>query len=155
MLRNVNTNRDLLTGSGNFPYALAFARTDPSSTGTARTTTSGDTGLGNGWSHNWSSKVQTQSDPYLGIGTDSSPAVSAATSIAVIYVMLDLMSVAPSAQNWTISSMVARWFTDQLTGKRGDRADAARYDRRVSSRFPTPTAAPASPSIRRPVRLPA
>ena len=72
--------------------------------------------MGNGWSHNWSSNVQTQSDPYLGIGTYGSPAVSAATSIVALYVMQDLMSATPGAQTMTISAMVARWFTDQLTG---------------------------------------
>ncbi|MEO6842566.1 MAG: RHS repeat-associated core domain-containing protein [Bradyrhizobium sp.] len=107
---------DLITGSGRYPYALSFSRTYLSSTGSFRTTTASDTGMGNGWSHNWSSHVQIQSDPYLGIGTFSSPAVSAATSIAALYVMQDLMSATPTAQTMTISAMVSRWFTDQLTG---------------------------------------
>jgi YD repeat-containing protein len=107
---------DLTTGCGRFPYALNFARTYLSSSGSSLTTTNSDTGIGNGWAHNWSSNVQIQSDPYLGIGVDGSPAVSAATSIAALYVMQDLMSVTPGAQTATISSMVARWFTDQLTG---------------------------------------
>jgi RHS repeat-associated protein len=107
---------DLVTGSGKSPYALSFSRTYLSSSGTPLTTTASDNGMGNGWAHNWSSNVQTQSDPYLGIGVVSSPAISAANSIAALYVMQDLMSVTPTAQTQTIASMVAHWFTDQLTG---------------------------------------
>lgn len=112
----VYKNTDLTTGSGQFPYALDFSRTYLSSSGSSLTTTTSDIGIGNGWAHNWSSNVQIQSDPYLGIGVYTSPALSAATSIAALYVMNDLMSVTPTVQTATISSMVARWFTDQLTG---------------------------------------
>jgi RHS repeat-associated protein len=112
----VYKNDDLATGSGKFPYALGFSRTYLSSSGSSRSTTTSDTGIGNGWAHNWSGNVQIQSDPYLGIGIASSPAISAATSIAALYVMQDLLSVTPTAQTLTVSSMVARWFTDQLTG---------------------------------------
>jgi RHS repeat-associated protein len=106
---------DLKTGSGNFPYALTFSRTYLSSSGTYLTTTNADTGIGNGWAHTYSSNAQAQSDPYIGIGASDSPAVSAATSIAALYVMQDLLSVTPTAQTETVSTMTARWFTDQLT----------------------------------------
>jgi RHS repeat-associated protein len=106
---------DLVTGSGKFPYALDFSRTYLSSSGSSLTTTAADTGIGNGWAHNWSSNVTIQSDPYLGIGKASSPATNAATSIVALFIIQDLMSATPTAQTLTISSMVARWFTDQLT----------------------------------------
>jgi RHS repeat-associated protein len=106
---------DLITGGGNFPYALPFSRTYLSSSGTYLTTTTADAGVGNGWAHNYSASAEVQSDPYIGMGSADSPAVSAATSIAALYVMQDLLSVTPTAQTMTISSMVARWFTDQLT----------------------------------------
>jgi Domain of unknown function (DUF6531) len=52
---------DLITGSGKFPYALNLSRTYLSSSGSSLTTTTSNTGMGNGWAHNWSSNVQTQS----------------------------------------------------------------------------------------------
>jgi Domain of unknown function (DUF6531) len=112
----VYKNDDLKTGSGNFPYALTFSRTYLSSSGTNLTTTSADAGMGNGWGHTYSSSAQVESDPYIGLGGSDSPAVSAATSIVALYVIQDLLSVTPTAQTTTISSMTARWFTDQLTG---------------------------------------
>ncbi len=112
----VYQHTDLTTGSGRFPYALPFSRTYLSSSGTYLTTTSADTGLGNGWANNYGASAQVESDPYIGMGGSDSPAISAATSIAALYVMQDLLSVTPTAQTMTISSMVARWFTDQLTG---------------------------------------
>jgi YD repeat-containing protein len=111
----IYTHNDLTTGSGRFPYALPFARTYLSSSGSYLTTTAADAGIGNGWAHTYSANAQVQSDPYIGMGTTDSPAISAATSIAALYVMQDLLSVTPTAQTMTISSMVARWFADQLT----------------------------------------
>ncbi len=110
----IATHDDLVTGGGNFPYALPFSRTYLSSSGTYLTTTNADSGIGNGWSHTYNITAQTQSDPYTGIGAGNSPAISAATSIAALYVMQDLLSVTPTAQTLTIASMVGRWFTDQL-----------------------------------------
>ncbi|MFO1114448.1 MAG: RHS repeat-associated core domain-containing protein [Beijerinckiaceae bacterium] len=111
----VYQNLDLVTGSGGFPYALPFSRTYLSSSGSNLTTTTADRGLGNGWAHAYSVSAQTQSDPYSAMGSSDAPAVSSVTSIAALYVMQDLLSIAPTAQTMTISSMVARWFTDQLT----------------------------------------
>ena len=108
-------HNDLTTGSDKFPYALPFSRTYLSSSGSHLTTTTADAGMGNGWAHNYSTTAQVESDPYIGVGGSNSPAVSAATSIAALYVMQDLLSVTPTAQTMTTSSMAARWFTDQLT----------------------------------------
>ncbi len=108
-------HNDLTTGSDKFPYALPFSRTYLSSSGSHLTTTTADAGMGNGWAHNYSTTAQVESDPYIGVGGSDSPAVSAATSIAALYVMQDLLSVTPTAQTMTTSSMAARWFTDQLT----------------------------------------
>src|SRR5208282_4287517 len=85
-----------------------------SSSGTYLTTTNADARMGNGWAHSYSISAQLDSDPYTGIGSSDSPAISAATSIAALYVMQDLLSVTPTAQTMTVSSMAARWFTDQL-----------------------------------------
>ena len=111
----VYTHDDLVTGSGNFPYALPFSRTYLSSSGTFLTASTADSGMGNGWAHSYSASAQVQSDPYIGMGSSNSPAIRAATSIVALYVMQDMLSVPPTAQTMTISSMVARWFTDQLT----------------------------------------
>ena len=111
----VYKHNDLTTGRGNFPYALPFSRTYLSSSGSFLNTTTADLGMGNGWAHTYSTSAQVQSDPYIGMGRGDSLAVSAATSIAALYVMQDLLSVTPTTQTVTISSMVARWFTDQLT----------------------------------------
>ena len=70
--------------------------------------------MGNGWGYSYSATAQVESDPYISIGSSNSPAMSAVTSIVALYVMQDLLSVTPTAQTMTISSMVARWFTDQL-----------------------------------------
>jgi RHS repeat-associated protein len=107
---------DITTGSGDFPYALSLSRTYASSAGTALTTTIADQGIGNGWAHTFLSSAQPNSDPYVGMGQSDSPAVSSATSIAALYVMQDLLGQTPTAQTMTVSSMVARWFADQLTG---------------------------------------
>jgi RHS repeat-associated protein len=124
-------HNDLVSGGGRFPYALSFSRTYLSSSGSYLTTTTADNGIGNGWSSNFSTNAQVESDPFIGIGSDrsgattigaiGSPAISAAAAIAALYVMQDLAPGTPSAQTptaqtLTISSMVARWFADQLTG---------------------------------------
>jgi len=111
----VYKNDDLVTGSAKFPYALGFSRTYLSSSGTRLTTTAADVGMGNGWSHNWSSRVAVQSDPYVGIGTTNTPAVAAATTIASLFIIQDLLANTPNVQTLTVSGMIARWFTDQLT----------------------------------------
>jgi len=111
----VFTHDDLVTGSGSFPYSLNFSRTYQSASGSYLTGTNSDIGMGNGWAHNYDIGVQTESDPYIGLGASDSPAIYAATSIAALYVLSDLHSVTPDAQHMTISSMVARWLTDQLT----------------------------------------
>ncbi|MDR3410592.1 MAG: RHS repeat-associated core domain-containing protein [Formivibrio sp.] len=111
----IYSHDDLVTGGNGFPYALPFSRTYLSSSGTNVTTTSADVGMGNGWAHSYSISALAQSDPYIGMGAQDTPAVYAATSIAALYVMQDLLSVTPTPQTMTVSSMAAKWFTDQLT----------------------------------------
>jgi hypothetical protein len=109
-------NDDLITGAGGFPYALPFSRAYTSSLGSNRTTTTSNAvGMGNGWKHGYSASVQPVSDPYTGIGLADTPAVFAATTIAALVVMQDLMSITPTAQTMTVSSLAAQWLTDQLT----------------------------------------
>ena len=107
---------DLVTGSGKFPYALTFSRTYQSASGTNLTSTTADVGMGNGWMHTYSITAKSQSDPFISMGAGDFPAIGAATSIAGLYVAVDLLSVTPTAQTITVSSMVTQWFTDQLTG---------------------------------------
>ncbi len=112
----IYTHDDLVTGSDNFPYGLTFTRTYLSSSGTYLTSTVADHGIGNGWSHSYNINANVESDPYTGIGAVDTPAVDAATSIAAVYVIRDLLTVTPTAQTMTLSSMATQWFTDQLTG---------------------------------------
>ncbi|MEA1677476.1 RHS repeat-associated core domain-containing protein [Nitrospirillum sp. BR 11163] len=107
---------DLVTGGGNFPYALPFSRTYQSAAGSWLTTPGADTGMGNAWRHSYAITAQVQSDPYIALGPSDTPAVNAANTAAALYVMQDLLSVTPTAQTMTISSMVAHWYTDQLDG---------------------------------------
>ncbi len=111
----IYSHDDLVIGSGAFPYALPFSRTYLSSSGGYLSSTTTNKGIGNGWMHNYGSSVKEGSDPYVGLGSAVTPAVSAATSIAALFVMRDLLSITPTAQTMTLSSMVARWLTDQFT----------------------------------------
>jgi hypothetical protein len=72
-----------------------------------------DVALGKGWTHNFSIAASRSSDPFAGFGENS--AVSAAAAIAAIYVSQDLLSGTLSAQTMTVSWIVDRWATDQLT----------------------------------------
>ena len=110
------THDDLVTGGGAFPYSLPFSRTYQSASGSWLTSTSSDIGMGNGWGHSYDIRAQLQSDPYIGMGASDSSAVSAANTIAALYVMQDLLSVTPTVQTMTVSSMAAHWLTDQLNG---------------------------------------
>jgi hypothetical protein len=98
------------TTGGSFPYALPFARTYVSASNLV------DNALGKGWSHNFNIAASRSSDPFAGLGEDSP--VSAA---AAIYVSQDLLSGTLSAQPMTVSWMVERWVTDQLTNNTADR----------------------------------
>jgi RHS repeat-associated protein len=111
----IYTHDDLVSGGNGFPYALPFSRTYLSSSGSYLTTKTADIGMGNGWADTYSINAQVESDPYIAMGASDTPAISAATSLAALYVMQDLFSIAPTAQTMTVSSMVARWFSDQLT----------------------------------------
>jgi RHS repeat-associated protein len=112
----IYTHEDLRTGSGDFPYSLPFVRTYLSSAGTKITDPDANAGMGNGWRHNYDLNATVTSDPYVGIGWSQSSALQAATSIAALYVLKDLFSIAPTAQTMTLGEMIALWFTDQLTG---------------------------------------
>ena len=70
-------------------------------------------GLGYGWTHNWLVRATRRSayEPALGVG--GTPLDVAATLVAM-HATLDLASVAPDAQHWTLASLVAQWLTDQL-----------------------------------------
>jgi len=121
----VYSHTDLTTGGGGSPYSLSLSRSYSSASYT------GDGGLGNGWSHNFSMSASLTSDPYIGLGdrapiatapvgsalagAGESSAISAAQAIAGIYVTQDLLSGTQTAQTMSISSVAQRWTTDQLT----------------------------------------
>lgn len=98
---------DLVTGGGSFPYALPFSRSYISASSLV------DVGIGKGWVHSYSISPQLNSDPYQGM-LGPSP-IDAASAIAALYVMQDVLSVTPTAQTLTVASMAARWLSDQLT----------------------------------------
>ena len=79
------------------------------------TSTSADLGFGNGWATNFHSSIQTESDPYIGLGNAETPAVYSTNALVATYILTDLTSTSPTAQTLTLSSMVARWLTDQVT----------------------------------------
>ncbi len=111
----VYPHTDLTIGSGSFPHALSFSRTYSSASGTNKTSPTANKGLGNGWNHNWSRSIALASDPYVGMGVDTAPAMPSATSLVAMYVMQDLQAGVPTVQTLTLATMVAKWFTDQLT----------------------------------------
>jgi hypothetical protein len=69
--------------------------------------------LGHGWAHNFNIVASRSSDPFAALG-ESSP-IGAAAAIAAIYVSQDLLTGTKTAQTMTVSWMVCRWLTDQLT----------------------------------------
>ncbi|MCC6321068.1 MAG: RHS repeat protein, partial [Phycisphaerales bacterium] len=98
---------DLVTGGSAFPWALPFTRSYSSAANTT------DTGLGKGWTSNYTITASRSSDPFAGLG-ESSPAAAAA-AIAALYVAQDLMQGTRDAKTVTLAWMVNRWLTDQLT----------------------------------------
>ena len=110
----VYQHTDMITGGGNFPYALPFARTYMSSSNMT------DVGLGNGWTGSYSISVNRSSNPMVGLGAVSP--ISAAEAIAAVYVAQDLLSNGTIGvpdttivQHMTVSWLLTRWLTDQLT----------------------------------------
>lgn len=71
------------------------------------------TGLGYGWTHNWQVRAVRRSayEPALGLGGTS---YDVAGTIVAACAALDLASVAPDAQHWTLAGLTAHWLTDQL-----------------------------------------
>jgi YD repeat-containing protein len=67
---------------------------------------------GRGWSHSFDSRVTVHADPegMTGLG---SPAACAASAVAFA-VVRDLMSAEETAQNFTVATLVADWWTEQL-----------------------------------------
>jgi RHS repeat-associated protein len=100
---------DLTVGNGAFPYTLAFQRSYDSGRAGAGTT------LGPGWRHGFDLSVVRDSDGFEGMAA-TSPA-SGATSIAAIYVLLDLLKEAgPPLSHIVFASVVADYWMEQLTG---------------------------------------
>jgi len=70
-------------------------------------------GLGYGWTHNWQVRATGRSayEPALGLG---GTAYDVASAMVAVHATIDLASVAPDAQHWTLASFTAHWLADQL-----------------------------------------
>jgi YD repeat-containing protein len=68
--------------------------------------------VGRGWSHSFDSRVTVHADPE-GMTGRGSPAACAASAVA-FSVVHDLMSAEETAQNFTVATLVADWWTEQL-----------------------------------------
>ncbi len=102
-------NDDIKTGTGEFPFALNFARSYSSS---ARTQNGS---LGYGWISNLNANTAVISDGFQGMGEDS--ALDAAAAITEKLVSVDLMSdTAKPLANMVIATLGQRWFGEQITG---------------------------------------
>jgi RHS repeat-associated protein len=102
---------DLSIGSAAFPYALSLQRSYTS----GQRLKPGPLGLG--WTHNFLVSAQPNSDGFQGLGESSG--LSAATTIAEIYVTYQLMILQSGEtqiplDRLMVASLSQRWFMDQL-----------------------------------------
>ncbi|HEY9218011.1 MAG TPA: DUF6531 domain-containing protein, partial [Phenylobacterium sp.] len=106
----VLTRDDLAVGTGDFPYTLAFQRSyDSGRSGPGA-------GLGPGWRHGFDLTVTPDSDGFEGMAATSPQ--NGATSIAALFVMLDILNVAGTRplDRLVVSTLVAQYWMEQLTG---------------------------------------
>jgi RHS repeat-associated protein len=105
-------NIDLAIGAKSFPYGLNFERSYDS----GAQASAGP--LGNGWTHNYAITATVGSDGFTSMGQGSP--LNAVSSIVALYVSSDLMKGEAlegqaNLENFTVETVVNRWFTDQLT----------------------------------------
>lgn len=100
-------NKDLVIGSGEFPYSLAFVRNYSS----AKQFTNGP--LGRGWRHNHQITAGVASNGLLSLGAES--AIQAAASLAQLFISVDLLSdtTRPVAKLVT-ATLADNWWIDQI-----------------------------------------
>lgn len=98
---------DIKIGDGDFPYALNFQRLYSSGARSERS------GLGFGWSHNFSSTSRVSTDGFQGLGEDS--AIDGAAAIVEMIVSLNLLvDTAKPLDKIIIATVAQRWLSDQL-----------------------------------------
>ncbi len=103
---------DLSVGSDAAPYSLAFARHYDSA---SRLAPAGPLGIG--WTHNFFSSAQADSDGFAGMASNSP--ISGASAIAAAYVLEDLLNGGANAKpldKIIIAVQAERWLMDQITG---------------------------------------
>ncbi len=102
-------HEDLTVGSGEFPYQLGFQTEYDSRSRFVNGT------LGLGWSHNWDYSAAKGSDGFAGLGQPS--AIGAAASIALIYVMTDILTDNTLPVQKVVSvHEAAYWWIGQMNG---------------------------------------
>lgn len=103
------SNDDLSVGTGPFPVGLTFQKLYSSG---ARLQAGP---LGKGWSHSLSASVKVGSDGFQGLGEDAP--LDGVGSIVGQLVSLDLLTdAAKPLDKMVISTLIQRWFGDQLLG---------------------------------------
>ena len=109
------SSTDLVVGNQGGPYELAFVRSYNSALRLALSTVStGDAGLGFGWTHNWLMKVSENSDGFIPLGEQQVSA--AAPAIATLYVMRDvaLSDTAMPIENFVIECAATNFLIKQF-----------------------------------------
>jgi len=99
-------NTDITVGSAAYPFSLKFKRLYNSG---ARLD---DGSLGLGWTHNFDNSARLDSDGFQGLGEDSP--IDAASSIAELYVSIDILQGSKTIERLVIATLAHRWFMDQL-----------------------------------------
>ncbi len=119
-------NTDLSLG-GSAPLGLAFSRSYNSSLNLdKRKLADGSLAvkpLGYGWTHNYDIYLDRHSDGNPGLGRRQP--VDAATTIAGLYVMLDLIKTQDNIVGWMTTSLLSKWAVDQLIYNQATNVDNA------------------------------
>ncbi|MBV1928596.1 MAG: hypothetical protein KUG81_03690 [Gammaproteobacteria bacterium] len=98
---------DIALGAGVMPRQLGFQRSY--SSGSHLTTGV----IGNGWSHNLDITVAKSSNALQGYGSDS--AIDAATIVAGIYTVFEVLKVDQSLDRMMVATIAQNWLVDQFT----------------------------------------
>jgi RHS repeat-associated protein len=96
---------DLTTGSGSFPYGLAFQRSFKAGDSRSR-------GLDRGWTHNWDMRASFGGDGMTAMGVGSPQ--DAASSIAAIVAVNSLLDNQTSTTNLVALMAVENWLGEQF-----------------------------------------
>jgi RHS repeat-associated protein len=100
--------QDLSVGTSKFPYRLTMVRSYVSGNRLVK----GPLGLG--WTHNFAITAKSDSDGLQGMGEDSP--IDAASAIVSLYAAFDLLNPSQPLDRVVLSTLVTRWFMEQLVG---------------------------------------